>query len=88
MTFTMASWTFFLVVVDLMFDAVPYSLLSMATASLIWRPGGTYRETSSVPLPSLEPSLSKSRFSRKRCKDVRFLSNYLSLLIVEAINVA
>src|SRR5579863_1557933 len=51
--FVRASWTWFLVVSDLMFPAVPHSSLRFAMTSCTGFLGGTYRETSSVPLPSL-----------------------------------
>ena len=70
--FVMASWTFFRVVSDFMLDAVPYSFLSIAMTSLICLPGGTYRETSSVPLPSLEARVWSDLFKRNRSRELLF----------------
>jgi len=61
------------VVSDFMLDAVPYSCLSMAVTSLIWRPGGTYSDTSSVPLPSFLASVSSDFLSLNFSSDVRFV---------------
>ena len=58
---------------DFMLEAVPYSCLSMAATSLIWRPGGTYNETSSVPLPSFLASVSSDFLSLNLSSDVRLV---------------
>src|SRR5712691_13302502 len=57
---TRASWTWFLVVSDLMLPAVPHSSLRLDITSWIGFFGGTYNEISSVPLPSLLESFEMS----------------------------
>jgi len=68
----MASWTFFRVVSDLMLDAVPYSCRSMLVTSATCLPGGTNRDTSSVPRPSFLLSVVSAFLSLNRSSDVRF----------------
>lgn len=79
-TFVMASCTFFLVVSDFMFEAVPYSCLSMFMTSPIWRPGGTYSETSSVALPSFFDRDSSAFFSLNLSNEVRLAVVVLTLM--------
>ena len=71
-TFVIASWTFFRVVSDLMFVAVPYSCLRLVITSATCLPGGTNSETSSVPRPSFLLRVDSAFLSRKRSSDVRF----------------
>lgn len=79
-TFVIASCTFFLVVSDFMFEAVPYSCLSMFMTSPIWRPGGTYSETSSVALPSFLDRVSSAFFSLNLSSEVRLVAVVLTLM--------
>ena len=71
-TLVMASWTFFRVVSDLMFEEVPYSCLSIVITSATCLPGGTNSDTSSVPRPSFLLRTDSAFLSRKRSSEVRF----------------
>ncbi len=70
-TFSIAPRTFFLVVLDLMFEAVLYSWRRYVVTSLICLPGGTYSEINSVPRPSFEASVSSNRLSLKTESELR-----------------
>jgi hypothetical protein len=54
--------------------------LSIDTTSLTCLPGGTYSETSSVPLPSLSASLLRFRFKRNLSRESCFLLNVQTAL--------
>ena len=71
-TLVIASWTFLRVVSDFMFEAVPYSCLSMVVTSAICLPGGTNSDTSSVPRPSFLLRAFSAFLSLNRSSDVRF----------------
>ena len=71
-TLVIASCTFFRVVSDLIFVAVPYSCLSIVITSATCLPGGTNSDTSSVPRPSFLLRTLSAFLRRKRSSEVCF----------------